>query len=41
MLQANETIGLRELADRISYRLSIDGFPEVEIELLDIVDTGE
>ncbi len=30
--QANETTGLRELAARISSRLSTDGFPEVEID---------
>jgi len=30
--QANETTGLRELAARISSRLSIGGFSEVEID---------
>ena len=30
--QANDTTGLRELAARISSRLSIGGFPEVEID---------
>ena len=30
--QANETTGLRELAARISSRLSTGGFPEVEID---------